>query len=95
LLTIWKYPIPITDYFEIEMPKGAKILSFQIQRDKPQIWALVDSFVEKEKRHFRLAGTGHNLELSILNTQYIGTALMLEDNLVWHLFEMREEVNRE
>jgi len=83
--TIWKYSIPITDHFEIDMPKGATILYFGVQNDTPQIWVLIDSSATTEKRKFRLAGTGHPIEE--VELKYVGTVLMLADRLVWHLFE--------
>jgi len=56
---IFKYQIPIQDEFELELPVGARILSFQIQYEEPVIWAIVDPDAEKEKRYFNLYGTGH------------------------------------
>ena len=49
MLTIFKYPIPIEDHFTLEMPRGAKILTVKIQRENPQLWAMVDSETKKEK----------------------------------------------
>lgn len=59
---IFKYAIPIADEFELELPKGAEILTFQIQYEQPVIWAIVDPDAEKEKRHFNLYGTGHPMK---------------------------------
>ena len=84
--SIFKYPIPITDVFTLELPKKAKILTFQTQHEQPCIWALVDSNAEKETRHFKLYGTGHPVE-SIYSLKYIGTTQMADGGLVWHLFE--------
>ena len=52
MLTIFKYPIPIKDHSILELPKDARILTVQIQRGMPQLWALVDSETEKETRYF-------------------------------------------
>ena len=90
MLTIFKYPVPAEDHFTLEMPKGAKILTVQAQRGNPQLWAMVDSETKKEKRYFRLAGTGHPLGddyLKIIN--YIGTFQMGNGVLVFHLFEIK------
>ena len=59
---IFKYAIPIADEFELELPKGAEILTFQIQYEQPVIWAIVDPDSEKEKRYFDLYGTGHPMK---------------------------------
>lgn len=65
MLMIFKYPIPIEDHFTLELPKDAKILTVQVQREMPQLWAVVDPEAEKETRHFRLSGTGHPIVVVI------------------------------
>jgi hypothetical protein len=55
MLTIYKWAIPIEDHFTLELPKNARILTIQTQRNTPQLWAMVDSETEKETRHFRLS----------------------------------------
>ena len=90
MLTIFKYSIPIEDHFTLEMPRGAKILTVKIQRENPQLWAMVDSETKKEKRYFRLAGTGHPLGedyLKIIN--YVSTFQIKNLGLVFHLFEIK------
>ena len=89
MLTIYKYIIPIEDHFTLELPKDAKILTVQTQRGTPQLWAMVDSETEKEKRYFRLAGTGHPLSLVNAHFIYIGTFQMGNGVLVFHLFEIK------
>ena len=88
MVKIFKYPVSITDSFTLDMPKGADILSFQIQEGNPYIWALVNPEAEIEKRTFRLAGTGHPIEELPLDLFFIGTVQMVGGNLVWHLFEV-------
>lgn len=91
MLTIFKYPVLLKNNFTLELPKDAKILTVQTQRGTPQLWAMVDSETEKEKRYFRLAGTGYTLGddyLKIIN--YIGTFQMGNGVLVFHLFEIKE-----
>ena len=91
MLSIFKYPVLIQDHFTLELPKDAKILTVQTQRGTPQLWAMVDSETEKEKRYFRLTGTGHPLGddyLRIIN--YVGTFQMANGTLVFHLFEIKE-----
>ncbi|KKN90934.1 hypothetical protein LCGC14_0225180 [marine sediment metagenome] len=84
-IIIWKYSILLKDYQSIEMPFGAKILTFQLQYGVPTIWALVDPTLEKAERRFRLVGTGHDIIKTGLT--YIGTIKMMDDKLVYHLFE--------
>ncbi|HDZ27289.1 hypothetical protein LCGC14_0866410 [marine sediment metagenome] len=88
--TIYKYPIPIEGAFEIELPTGAMILSFQSQNGVPCIWAMVDTGFVEEERSFRLFGTGHpigNIPKGV-SLHYIGTMQQSQiPPLVWHLFE--------
>ena len=86
---IWKYPLEVTDYQELELPKGAKILSVGESRDgELALWALIPHGpLEKEKRKFRIAGTGHFITPS--ETQnFIGTVITNDGFLVWHIFEI-------
>ncbi len=89
MMRVFKYEIPMKDSFELALPRDAKIISFQVQYDKPVIWALVDiEETRKTEREFRLVGTGHPLEKSAVDVFHIGTVQMHMGNLVLHLFEV-------
>lgn len=83
---IFKYALPVTDEVRIAMPKGAEILSIQVQHGTPQIWALVDPQAPDERRHFRVIGTGHPIE-DHANLRYIAT-FQYAGGLVFHVFEV-------
>ena len=85
--TIWKFDFEVTDYIEIEMPKDAKILSVQIQHEKPCIWAGVIAGNDTEKRKFRIFGTGHPIAMNANGLKFIGTFQLMNGNFVGHLFE--------
>jgi len=91
MTTIWKFPVTMKDEddIEIEMPTGAYILTVQSQGDPvfavPFVWARVDPEAPKEKRLFRVFGTGYPIEEPGLF--YIGTFQMRAGALVFHLFE--------
>jgi hypothetical protein len=91
MLQIFKYEIPIDDYFEIEMPENAKILSVQMQMEMPHIWALVDPTNFKNFRKFRLAGTGHPINHPVEQLDFIGAFQMHAGSLIFHLFEVKGE----
>jgi len=85
---IWKYILEVENNFVIEMPKGADILSAQVQFGIPCIWALVNPTAEKEKRSFLIVGTGHQIHYDMgVNYKYIGTFLLMQEAFVAHLFE--------
>ncbi len=85
--TIWKFPLQITDFQKVEMPRGAHILSVQIQGSQLCLWAYVLSDEEKEERAFWVLGTGNPVERPENIGPFIGTVQMHGGSLVWHVFE--------
>ncbi len=81
--SVFKYPFQIENSFDLKLPKGAKILSAQIQDHVPCLWALVNIAGPREVRKFRLYGTGH--PISENNLEHVATFQM--PPFVWHLFE--------
>ncbi len=90
MLTIYKFPIEVTDFTDIEIPATAKILTVQIQDGNPYVWVLLDPDQPTIKRYFRLAGTGHSINGLQYTLDYIGTFQMHSGDLVFHLFERTE-----
>lgn len=84
--TIFKYVLRVTDYQEIEMPSGAKIIHVHEQINAPCIWALVNTHKKYEVRKFKIHGTGHEIDLTNLN--YVGSFLLTNQLFVGHLFEI-------
>lgn len=90
-MKIYKYPLQIEDRQIIEMPRGARILSIQVQNGVPCIWAQVNPKSEKEKRVIYIVGTGHDLEDFIFDScGYRGTFQLHGGALVFHVFEISE-----
>ncbi len=82
---IYKYPVIVTDEFNLTMPVGAKVLSVQVQNGSPQLWAMVDTSEPlSEIRSFRVIGTGHPIDSD--PGVYIGTFQIHGGELVLHLF---------
>ncbi len=84
---IWKFPITDPSYVTLELPKGAIVLTIQMQHNVPCIWVLVNPEVEKETRYFKVIGTGHPIEDDLATISYINTFQMHGGDLVFHLFE--------
>jgi len=86
---IWKFPLgpSLAERIEVEMPRGARLLDVQAQKDVPCIWALVDPAAEREKRVFWVAGTGHALPRDSGALAYCGTFQLRDGEFVFHLFE--------
>lgn len=82
MTSIWKFELSITDEQIVSVPKGAWILTAQMQRGRLCVWAMVDTNVICEPTHFRIFGTGN--PVTGLYGQYIGT--VQDGGLVWHVF---------
>ncbi|GAI60505.1 unnamed protein product [marine sediment metagenome] len=86
--TIHKFPLQVADLQEMKMPKDSTILTVQVQKGTPCLWALVDTDKETEDRFIRIIGTGHSVPENVL--RYIGTFQALENNwFVGHVFEVK------
>lgn len=78
---VWKFSIDLDDHVTIDMPGGAELLHVGLQ-DGIKIWALVDPHQPLEKRRFRVAGTGHPIDVDV---DPVGT--VMDGRFVWHIFE--------
>lgn len=85
-MIIWKYPLEITtDIQLIEIPKGAQILTVQVQNGLPCIWALVNPDATKAQVEIYTFDTGQpNVDTNGLS--YVGTYLLIEDMYVGHVW---------
>ena len=85
---IWKWKLERTDVQTLDLPKGAEILTVQVQDDIPQLWALIDdSVTETEQRHIGMYGTDHPIYYD--PGRYISTVQFYSGKLVFHIFEER------
>ncbi len=85
---VYKYPIPITDRFSIEMPYGHRVLSAQMQNGVPVMWAAGDPTLKMDRRWFYLVGTGNPMQREARLCRFIDT--IQDGSLVWHLWESSE-----
>lgn len=83
-MKVFKYELPVTDIFTLELPQEAEVLTVQVQYGKPCIWARVNPDAKTEERKFRIAGAGNDVEA---DARYIGTFQLENGSLVFHLFE--------
>jgi hypothetical protein len=90
-MRIWKFPLVVTGMQSIDMPKGAKVLSIQVQRDGPHLWALVDETAPNEPRTFATYATGEQLPEAYNYGRFVGT-YQLGASIVLHVFDQSKEV---
>ena len=82
---VWKFRLAVIDSLELEMPEGATILHVHEQNTAICLWALVDPNAPTVARKFTIYGTGHPVPDA--HGAYVGTAHMMDGQLVFHLFE--------
>ncbi len=82
-MTIWKFPLLTITPQSIMMPKGAQILSCQMQGVVPCLWAIVDPDAALEARTVHIIGTGHRVPMSL---QFVSTIQMAGGSLILHIF---------
>jgi hypothetical protein len=80
--TIWKFQLRLTDLQIVSMPKGAEILTVQVQHGIITMWAKVNTDAELVRVPIQIVGTGNPYQ-SV--GKYIGTVQL--DGFVWHLFQ--------
>lgn len=85
-LSIWKFRLGVTREQEIEIPRDAKILTVQVQRGHPVLWAVVLTSNPIVRRRIVTYGTGHEVGWEAFGDVYIAT-YQLPDGTVWHVFD--------
>lgn len=85
MYTVYKYPFDVTDFFTLDLPQGAKFLYLDVQFEVPCMWFLVNPNAVKERRYFRVYGTGHAIDVD--KKTHIGSFMMRGGTLVFHVFE--------
>lgn len=86
MLTIYKFPLEITDSQVIKMPKGSRILSIKQQRNRVCLWAEVDTSEEIEDVTILCFGTGQVIP-SYIKKEFIASLLLYSGDLVFHFFK--------
>ena len=90
MTTIWKFSLVVVDEQSIEMPYGAEILTVQMQKGIPCLWAKVDPQNKITTRKIAMHGTGHTCREDL--GKYIGSFQMHNENLIFHTFEVQDAV---
>lgn len=85
-MTIWKFPLEVTDEQIVRMPAGSTILAVQVQQGTPCLWAKVDPESEQYDRRIFIHGTGHALHPDA--NFHLGTFQLLDGRFVGHVFSV-------
>lgn len=84
MITIYKYPLVLTDIQTIELPHGFKILKVHYQGTKLCLWAKVNTICRLVTVNIHIYGTGDEIEDG-LSLMHIST--LQSGSHVWHVFE--------
>jgi hypothetical protein len=92
-MEVWKFPFATKDVQELTMPRGARLLHVAVQQEQLCLWALVrpDESITVRRR-IRVVGTGQEISAND-SENYVGTAMLLGGDLVWHVFDLGESGN--
>jgi hypothetical protein len=83
MITVYKYPIQITDTQTVEMPIGAQLIHVGLDPlGTPCVWAKVRSDSQTEEREIHVYGTGHRMSGQAYN--HVGS--FCQGPFVWHVF---------
>lgn len=87
---VLKYKLLVQDTQVLTLPRDARILTVRAQGEDICLWALVDTkVVRTTTRLFRLVGTGHEIALlAVHELVHLGTVMLREGALVFHVFEI-------
>ena len=88
-LTIYKYPMPVLEHFEMKLPQGAEIIRVDDQDGYFWMWAVVDTNAPLETREFRACKTGGSGLVKGEKTKYIGFCkIFVQMELGLYIFEV-------
>lgn len=83
-MTIWKFPLEVTDSQVIKIPEINRPLTVQSQDGTPCLWAVVDPDSPRTKIRVLTFGTGHPGVTAEMN--YVATYQLRNGGLVFHVF---------
>jgi len=89
-MIIWKYELTTSDRQSVMMPKGAQILSVQVQNHTPCLWVLCDEMAAQVQRQVLTLITGTQIAPEDADNQFVGTYQMNDGSFVGHVFDMGE-----
>lgn len=84
--TVFKYEVPLSETFHIDLPEGAIFLTLQVQFSTPQMWFRVDSERPLQRQVFGVCGTGEPIPTAVLEAPFLGTFQLSRGALVFHVF---------
>ena len=85
MTTIWKFQLSLEGHTDLTMPVGLEVLSVQVQKGVPCLWARCNPSAALEPRRFVAVATGESTRRDKVG-DFIGTYQLAGGALVYHLF---------
>lgn len=85
MITIYKYPLAITDTQTVKIPSEHKILTAQMQAGALCMWVGVDTKTDSEDVEVKIIGTGNPINQDALDGFDYLTSVQ-DGSFVWHVF---------
>ena len=82
---VWKYELEVVDTQWLELPRGANILSVDVQHGTPCLWAQVDTEAVKDSVLIVTHGTGHPMKSN--HMEFLGTYQLESGSFIGHVFK--------
>lgn len=85
---IWKYPVPVSEHFELRLPKAAEIIRMAGEDGYLYLWAIVDTSADDETRVFDAFKAGGTMPDDLSEHEYVGMAsIYIQQELMLYFFE--------
>lgn len=86
---VYKYEVPfvVAELVSVRMPRGAKVLTLQVQSSKLMCWAIVNPDAPLARHDFLCVGTGNGEPSGV----YVAT--IQKETCEWHFFDLGEATN--
>lgn len=85
---IHKYLLTLSEKETAQIPEGAKLLTVQLQGDRPVLWAMVNPDAPKVERLIRCYCTGTEIPEYEHIIKHLGTVQQHSGMVVYHFFEV-------
>ena len=89
---IWHYDIPLNEVVDLVLPRNATIFDLMLFENSIRLFVLCDEDAPPQKRQILLFSKEDYLEYQ--DVQYLGTVSLIDGNIVFHVFENRDIIEK-
>ncbi len=89
---IWHYDIPLNEVVDLVLPHDSVIFDLMLFENSIRLFVLCDEDGPPQKRQILLFSKEDYLEYP--NVQYLGTVSLIDGNIIFHVFENRDIIEK-